>query len=90
MIEALELALAWLGAGIGIAWIVGGASRSDLPARPSGARPRLLLLHGGRHAGTRRQPAGTPERAVRSVQAGSYRQRAPAIRAMIRRRAIEA
>ncbi len=52
MIEFLLLAIGWMLAGIAIAWIIGGASRSEeeiVSLRPDSQR--LVPLRGRNHAG---------------------------------------
>jgi hypothetical protein len=50
MIDLLWLAMGWMLAGIAIAWIIGGASRSEESASLRDHGQALVLLRGGSHA----------------------------------------
>ena len=73
MIDLLLLAIGWMLAGIGIAWIIGGAARSEEEITSFRRDSRgLVLLSGGNHAGAD-TGAISPASGARERRLGDWR-----------------
>jgi hypothetical protein len=72
MIDLLLLATGWMVAGLGIAWIIGGASRSEELALLRGGSHGRVLLRGGNYVRTD-SSASLPTSAARERRLGDWR-----------------